>query len=171
MPRVCVVFLLLAGALAVTTGGCSSSDDTGSSTEEPVAEGNGTPDSATAPPPRSGSTTPPGPSVECAVGGAAELEPNDSVATATAFTELTFCGVLATGADVDYSTFVTPKGTKLTVFQAVIDGKVDFELSLGGAKLGPGETAKFGAGTYVVKAFTKAGASASYSYRVQFDPL
>lgn len=170
MPRVCAAFLLLAGGLAVTTGGCSSSDDTGASTEEPVAEGNGTPDPAAAPAPRSG-TTPPGPSVECAVGGAAELEPNDSVATATAFTELTFCGVLATSADVDYSTFITPKGTKLTVFQAVIDGKVDFELSLGGAKFGPGETAKFGAGTYLVKAFTKAGASASYSYRVQFDPL
>ena len=171
MPRVCFVFLFLVGGLAITTGGCSGDDETDASTQEPVAEGNAAPDAATAPPPPGDATTPPGPSVECAVGGAAELEPNDSVATATAFTELTFCGVLGTGSDVDYSTFVTPAGTKLTVFQAVIDGKVDFELSLGGAKFGPGETAKFGSGTYVVKAFTKAGASASYSYRIQFDPI
>ena len=158
------VLLLLACALAA----CGS-DEEPSSTQEPIGEGNGTPDAAVAPP-RSGTSSPPGPAVDCAVGGAAELEPNDSAATATSFTELTFCGVLATGTDVDYSTFVTPPGTRLTVFQAVIDGKVDFTLSLGGATFGPGETAKFGSGTYVVKAFTKAGKSASYSYRIQFDP-
>ena len=160
-----VALLLLACGLAA----CSK-DEEPAATEEPIGEGSGTPDAAVAPPP-SGTTTPPGPAVDCAVGGAVELEPNDTAATATSFTELTLCGVLATGTDVDYSTFATPAGNKLTVFQAVIDGKVDFELSLGGAKFGPGEIAKFGSGTYVVKAFTKAGKTATYSYRVQFDPI
>jgi hypothetical protein len=167
MPGLRLVSLVLACGLVA----CGS-DDAPGTTEEPIGEGGGTPDDKPPPaPPRSGTTTPPGPAVDCAVGGAVEIEPNDTAQTATSFTELTFCGVLATGTDVDYATFVTPPGTKLTVFQAVIDGKVDFELSLGGAKFGPGEVAKFGSGTYLVKAFTKDGKGASYSYRVQFDPL
>lgn len=110
-----------------------------------------------------------GPAVECAIGSAIESEPNGTPATATPFTELSICGVLETAQDVDYLTFDTPPNTTLTVFQAVIDGKVDFELTLGGQTFGPGETAKFGPGTYVVKAFTKAGKPASYRIRVQFD--
>lgn len=110
-----------------------------------------------------------GPAVECAIGSAIESEPNATPATATAFTELSICGVLETPQDVDYLTFDTPPNTTLTVFQAVIDGQVDFELTLGGATFGPGETSKFGPGTYVVKAFTKSGKPATYRIRVQFD--
>jgi hypothetical protein len=112
-----------------------------------------------------------GPAVECAIGSAIEEEKNDTRETATAFTELSICGVLETAQDVDYLTFETPAGTKLAVFQAVIDGKVDFELELAGATFGPSETAKFGPGKYLVKAFTKAGKPASYRIRVQFDPI
>ncbi|CAN5857858.1 hypothetical protein BH11MYX4_BH11MYX4_21330 [soil metagenome] len=163
-----VRFLVLLLALGCGASACSSDEPT-ASTEEPIGEGTGKPDAQT-PAQDGGETQVLGPAVECAVGGAVEIEGNDTPETANAFTELTFCGVLATGKDVDYATFDTPPGTKLSVFQGVIDGKVDFELSLAGAKFGPGETSKFGSGTYLVKAFTKAGKSASYSYRVQFDP-
>lgn len=110
-----------------------------------------------------------GPAVECAIGSAIEAEPNDSPMTATPFTELSICGVLETAKDVDYLAFETPSGTKLSVFQAVIDGKVELALTFDGETFGPGETAKFGAGKYVVKAFTNAGKPASYRIRVQFD--
>lgn len=111
-----------------------------------------------------------GPKVECAVGAALELEPNGTKETATSFTELALCGVLETAADVDYLTFDTPAGTKLTVFQAVIEGKVDFELTLNGKTFGPGDTESFGSGTYLVKVFTKSAAPGTYRIRVQFDP-
>ena len=58
---------------------------------------------------------------------------------------------------------------KLTVFQGVITGSVDFELTLNGATFGPSETGKFGSGTYVGKAFTKSGKPAAYRIRVQYD--
>lgn len=123
------------------------------------------------PPPDAGiSEQPPGlPQVECAVGAAIEIENNDTPQTATDFTALTFCGVLSTPSDVDYATFETPAGTKLTVFQAVIDGKVDFELTLNGQTFGPAETTKFGSGRYLVKAFTKSDKPGKYRIRVQFD--
>ena len=168
MPGVRSLVLLLALGCGASASACGSDEPT-ASTEEPIGEGTGKPD-AQAPAQDSGETQVLGPAVECAVGGAVEIEGNDTPQTANAFTELTFCGVLATGKDVDYATFDTPPGTKLSLFQGVIDGKVDFELTLGGATIGPGETSKFGSGTYLVKAFTTAGKSASYSYRVQFDP-
>jgi hypothetical protein len=117
--------------------------------------------------------TPPvvGPAVECQLGAAIETEPNDTPPSANAFTELSFCGVLSTPQDVDYATFDTPPGTKLGLFQAVIDGRVDFELALKGATFGPAETTKFGSGTYLIKAFTTSGKTASYRFRVQFDPI
>lgn len=111
-----------------------------------------------------------GPAVECAIGSAIEAEPNDSPMTATSFTELSVCGVLETAKDVDYLAFETPSGTKLSVFQAVIDGKVELALTYNGETFGPSQTDKFGAGKYVVKAFTNAGKPASYRIRVQFDP-
>ena len=156
----------LACGLGVSAGACKS-DEPAASTEEEIASDK--PDAST-PKQDAGEVRVLGPAVECAVGGAVETESNDTPKTANAFTELTFCGVLGTPQDVDYSTFDTPPGTTLGVFQAVIDGKVEFELTLAGATFGPGETAKFGSGTYLVKAFTKAGKTASYSYRVQFDP-
>jgi hypothetical protein len=109
------------------------------------------------------------PTVECAIGAAIESEPNDTVKTATPFSELSICGVLATAKDVDYLTFDTPPGTTLSLFQAVIDGPVDFTLTLGGATFGPGETSKFGPGTYLVKAFSKGEKPGTYRIRVQFD--
>lgn len=150
--------------VAVACGG----DDEPSSIEADLSAG--TPEASAPPRPDAGEERAVGPAVECAVGGAIENESNDTVATANAFTELTFCGVLGTAQDVDYSTFDTPPGTKLGVFQGVIAGKVEFELTLDGATFGPAETARFGSGTYVVKAFTKSGKTASYSYRIQFDP-
>lgn len=167
MSLVRVALFAVACGLVASAAACGS-DEPAESTEEEVVVAK--PDAST-PKQDAGEVQVLGPAVECAVGGAVEVESNDTPKTANAFTELTFCGVLGTPQDVDYSTFETPPGTTLGVFQAVIDGKVDFELTLGGATFGPGETAKFGSGTYLVKAFTKAGKPASYSYRVQFDPL
>lgn len=155
-----VVALLLAG-------GCGGDDDDAPS-EEPGGVDAGDLDTSR-PTFDTGPAPVPGPRVECAIGSAVESEPNDTAATANAFSELSICGVLGTAKDVDYLTFETPPGTKLTVFQAVIDGKVDFELALGGATFGPNETSKFGPGTYVVKAFTKGTLPASYRIRVQFE--
>jgi hypothetical protein len=153
--------------------GCSSSDDPAAAA--PDASTGDQDDSSTTTdsgPGRDSATSdaPSGPMVMCAIGGAVEVEPNDTPATATPFTALTFCGVLSSGSDVDYSTFATPAGTKLGLFQGVIDGKVDFSLTLDGQTFGPADVSQFGSGTYLVKASTSAGQPASYNYRVQFDP-
>jgi hypothetical protein len=158
---------LVAGVSSPFFAGCGGGGD--EPTPEPEGTEAGDPDTSR-PSFDAGPERVLGPTVECTIGAAIEQEPNDTKETANAFTELGYCGVLDSGADVDYVTFVTPTGTKLGVFQAVIDGKVDFELSLnGGATFGPGETTKFGSGTYVVKTFTKAGKPASYRMRIQFD--
>jgi hypothetical protein len=157
----------LLGAGFVHSAGCSAEAE---STDPPALEG-GAADTASRPSQEAGAPVVVGPAVECALGSAIEHEPNDTPQTANAFTELGFCGVLDTPTDVDYVTFTTPAGTKLGVFQAVIDGRVDFELTLDGASFGPAETAKFGSGTFVVKAFTTSGKPASYRIRVQYDPL
>jgi hypothetical protein len=112
-----------------------------------------------------------GPMVECEFGTAVETEPNDTPETANVFTELAFCGVLSTPSDVDYFTFDTPPSTKLTVFQGVIQGMVEFELMQNGATFGPADTDMFGSGKVLVKAFTRAGKPASYRVRLQFDPI
>lgn len=159
--------LALGGALVAISSGCA--DDGEPPRDDPGEAG---PPEASVP--MADVATPPrviGPAVECAIGSAIEEEPNDTPAKANAFTELSYCGVLETAKDVDYVTFTTPPNTTLGVFQAVIDGKVDFELMLNGATFGPADTDKFGAGTYVVKAFTTAGKPASYRIRVQFDPM
>ncbi len=167
VTRVRALAFPVACAIASLVVACGS-DDPASSSEAEISTGR--PETSTALP-DAGDERAVGPVVDCPVGGAIEVESNDTRATANAFTELTFCGVLSTPQDVDYSTFDTPSGTKLSVFQGVIMGKVEFELTLNnGPPFGPGETAKFGSGTYFVKAFTKSGKTASYSYRVQFDP-
>jgi hypothetical protein len=165
LPAVTRASAVLACAI-VLAAGCGGGDDDAA---EPDPREAGDPDSSR-PTFDAGPERVLGPAVECTIGAAIENEPNDTAATANAFTELGYCGVLETGTDVDYFTFDTPPNTKLAVFQAVIDGKVDFSLTLGSAAFGPSETAKFGSGTYVVKAFTKAGKPASYRIRVQFDP-
>jgi hypothetical protein len=159
--------IALLGVGFVLPAACSAEAE---STEPPPLEG-GAGDTASRPSQEASTPVVIGPAVECAISSAIENEPNDTPQTANAFTELGFCGVLDTPTDVDYFTFDTPAGTKLGVFQGVIDGKVDFQLTLGGASFGPAETAKFGPGTYLVKAFTTAGKPASYRIRVQFDPL
>jgi hypothetical protein len=155
-----------ATALFVAVAGGCSSDDAAPAPE--TADG-GEVEASPTHPMEAAVARPLGPAVECTIGAAVESESNDTPATANAFTELGFCGVLDTGTDVDYFTFATPTGKKLTVFQGVITGSVDFELTLNGATFGPSETGKFGSGTYVGKAFTKAGKPAAYRIRVQYD--
>jgi hypothetical protein len=108
--------------------------------------------------------------VDCPIGVAVEHEPNDTKETATSFTDLSFCGVLATGQDVDYATFVVPDGKKVTLFQAVISGKVDFELTAGGKTFGPADTEQFAGGTWLVKAFAKDAQPGKYRFRIQLSP-
>jgi hypothetical protein len=150
----------------MTIGACSSNDDPPPATD---SSDGGSAESSTMVTMEAGPARPLGPAVECTIGAAVEEEPNDTPATANAFTELSYCGVLDSGTDADYFTFTTPTGKKLSVFQGVITGKVEFELMLNGATFGPGETTKFGAGTYVGRAFTTAGKPAAYRIRVQFD--
>jgi len=111
-----------------------------------------------------------GPQVDCVLGAAIELEPNDTAAQANPFTELSYCGVISPGTDVDYSTFETPPGQTLSYFQAVITGKVDFELTVNGKTLSPADNDQFVPGKYVVKAFTTDKKPGNYRYRLQFDP-
>lgn len=162
-------FPLLAVAFGVVgTAACAGDEETPANTEQEASAGE---DAAPPPPPPKEDAGPPGqPKVECQLGAALELEPNDTKETATQFTELALCGVLETDKDVDYLAFETPTGTKLTVFQAVITGQVDFELTLNGATFGPADVDKFGSGKYLVKVLTKSGKPGSYKLRVQFDP-
>ena len=109
--------------------------------------------------------------VDCPIGTAVEIEPNDTAAQATELDGmLSMCGSITPGADVDYSTFTTPTGKRLAFFQAVIDGKVDFDLVVNEKTLRPGDVKKFEAGTYVVKAYTTDKEPGKYRYRVQFEP-
>lgn len=109
--------------------------------------------------------------VDCPIGTIVEREPNNTADTATPLDgQLSICGSISPGTDVDYSTFTTPPGKKLTMFQAVIDGKVDFELAVGGKTLRPSDVKEFETGTYVVKAFSSDGQPGKYRYRIQFEP-
>jgi hypothetical protein len=163
----------LASALGVLTVLGAGAAGCGSDPEPPAAQvvDDSGPAETGKPFPDAGTPPVVGPAVECQLGAAIETEPNDTPQAANAFTELSFCGVLSTPQDVDYATFDTPPGTKLGLFQAVIDGRVDFELTLKGATFGPAETTKFGSGTFLVKAFTTSGKTASYHFRVQFNPI
>jgi hypothetical protein len=107
--------------------------------------------------------------VDCPPGTAIEREDNDTPETANEFTELSFCGTITPGTDVDYARFQTPPGKKLELFQAVIDGRVDFELTLGNSTFGPADTARFASGEYLVKIFTTDGEPGTYRFRIGFD--
>ncbi len=107
--------------------------------------------------------------VDCPIGVAVEHEPNDTKETATSFTELSFCGVISTGDDVDYATFDVPEGKKVSVFQGVITGKIDFELTAGGKTFGPADTEQFTGGTWTVKTFAKDKQPGKYRFRIQFN--
>lgn len=109
--------------------------------------------------------------VDCPIGAAVELEPNDEPAAATDLDDrVSMCGAISPGEDVDYSRFTTPSGKRLALFQAVIDGKVDFDLLVNGKTLRPSDVRDFEAGEYLVKAFTTDGKPGRYRYRIQFEP-
>lgn len=156
----------LVAAAALTAIGCG---DDATSRDDGALRLPEVPPPATATGSPAKETPPPGPRVECAIGVELESEPNDTPETATPMTGTGICGVIESSRDVDYITFETPPGTRLRHFQAVIEGAVDFELTHGGETFGPSETAKFGTGVHVVKAFTRDDAPGKYRIRVQFD--
>ncbi|MBX3217536.1 MAG: hypothetical protein KF850_36225 [Labilithrix sp.] len=126
------------------------------------------------PPPASdgGSANQPPPiEVDCPVGTVVEMEDNDTPATANELDDgLSFCGAISPGSDVDYSTFTTPAGKKLELFQGVIEGAVDFDLIVNGKTLRPSEVKRFEAGKYLIKAYTKDQKPGKYRYRIQYAP-
>lgn len=158
--------------LAVGSTACGSSDE--ESASSPVKRGDASKDARedddttadSAPTREAGPAPIP---VTCPVGTAVELESNDTPEEANAFTETMFCGTLSSRDDVDYATFATPAGKKLTVFQGIINGKVDFELTVGGSTFGPGDVDAFMSGTYLVKVSNGGADPASYRFRIQFD--
>ena len=119
-----------------------------------------------------GSSTngPPPIPVDCPPGSTLEYEPNDSPIKANRVRDRSFCGALTPAGDEDFSTFDTPAGKKLTLFQAIVDGPVQFELTVNGNLYQPTDVKNFEAGTYVVRAFTKDNTAGKYRYRVQFEP-
>jgi hypothetical protein len=108
--------------------------------------------------------------VDCPPGSTVEYEPNDSPIKANKVRDQSFCGALTPAGDEDFSTFDTPPGKKLTLFQAIIEGNVDFELTVNGHLYKPTDVKNFEAGTYTVRAFTKNNTAGKYRYRVQFEP-
>jgi len=122
----------------------------------------------------SGSTGgPPAPityTVDCPIGTTVEFEPNNTPAEANLMKDLSFCGSISPGTDVDHVRFDTPAGKKLTGFVATVDGQLDFDLVVGGKTLKPTDVKTFEAGSYVVKVFTKDAKPGKYSFRVQFEP-
>lgn len=132
-------------------------------------------DVATAPTTTATATTtstngPPPIPVDCPPGSTIELEPNDSPVKANKVRDQSFCGTLSPAGDEDFSTFDTPAGKKLALFQAIIEGPVDFELTVNGNQYKPTDVKHFEAGTYTVRAFTKDNTAGKYRYRVQFEP-
>ncbi|MBX3226667.1 MAG: hypothetical protein KIT84_39400 [Labilithrix sp.] len=158
-------------ALAVAGAACGDDD-----APAPVADAGA---DVTPPAPTStttatgGSGGPPSPApipVDCALGTTVETEANDTPAEANKVNGLAFCGTISPGADVDYATFETPAGKKLTVFQAVIEGQVDFDLLVNDKTLKATDVKSFEAGAYVVKVFTKDAKPGKYRFRIQFEP-
>ena len=154
---------LLAIALAFVA--CSDEEEVEPAVSEITADAG---DEKRDEPQEAGSSTPVY-QVDCPIGVAVEHEPNDTKENATSFTELSFCGVLSTGDDIDYATFVVPEGKKVTVFQGVITGKIDFELSAGGKTFGPADSEQFVGGTWLVKTFAKDKQPGKYRFRIQFN--
>lgn len=108
--------------------------------------------------------------VDCPTGTTVELEANDVPAQANNVRDTAFCGSISPGPDVDYAKFETPAGKKLTVFQAVVEGQLDFDLVVNGKTLKPTDVKSFEAGAYVVKVFTKDQKPGKYRFRIQFEP-
>jgi len=159
------------GALVSATPACGEE-------APPAALGDGGVDATaepTSPPPPPAAATDAGAGVvvievDCPVGTSVEVEDNDTPENANELDQqLSYCGAITPGDDVDYSTFTTPPGKKLALFQAVIDGAVDFDLMVNGKTLRPGDVKKFEAGAYVVKAYTRDERPGKYRYRIQFE--
>lgn len=159
------------GALLLAAPACGDDDP-------PPDLGGGGVDAAVDPPPAPPPATPAADAgegvviieVDCPVGTAVEIEDNDTPDKANELDQqLGFCGAITPGDDVDYSTFTTPPGKKLVLFQAVIDGAVDFDLVVNGKTLRPGDVKKFESGKYVVKAYTKDKEPGKYRYRIQYE--
>ena len=95
---------------------------------------------------------------------------DDQVVGVVVFGSRAIGAELTPGSDVDYSTFTTPGGKRLALFQAVIDGKMEFDLLVNGNTLRPSDVKRFEAGAYLVKAYTTDGKPGKYRYRIQFAP-
>ena len=160
------------GALIALTPACGD-DEPPATLEDAGIEAGAEPEP---PPPRTpsdggGANEPPVIEVDCPAGTAVEVEDNGTPEKASELDQqLSFCGALSPGSDVDYSKFETPPGKKLALFQGVIEGAVDFDLMVNGKTLRPGDVKKFEAGKYIVKAYTKDGKPGKYRYRIQFEP-
>jgi len=166
-----VHFVASVGALAVCVGfsACGEDDPAPEDAADSGASITENPTDAS-PPKDTGSTGPIVIEVDCPVGTTPEVEPNDKPEQANDVDLLAFCGSIATGTDVDYSKFTTPAGKKLVLFQAVIDGQIDFDLVVNGKTLKPADVKKFEAGSYVIKAYAKDTKPGKYKYRIQFEP-
>lgn len=165
-PRARVFAWGAALCLGAYAAACGGSDD------PPPGEADAAADAPPPPPAPTSTRDATGPAeipIDCPPGNDVEREPNDAPAEANPVTLTSFCGVLSTKDDVDYSTFETPPGKRLRFFQAIIKGKVDFELSSGGKTMGPADTDQFVAGTYVVKAFTRGAEPGAYRYMLRFE--
>lgn len=153
--------------VVLTMSACGDDD-----APEPPAVAEPSTDDADSPPPPSESDGG-GPivyDVDCPIGTTVEVEDNDAPERANDLDGLSYCGSVSPGSDVDYSRFVTPEGKKLALFQAVIDGKVAFDLVVNGKTLRPSDVKSFEAGEYIVKAYTTDGNPGKYRYRIQFEP-
>jgi hypothetical protein len=156
------------GVAALSAASCKSDSST-----DPGDSGVDADDEPPPDPPKKDSGPGTGPiviEVDCPVGVTPEVEPNDTPDTATVVDSLSFCGALSPATDIDYSKFSTPTGKKLTLFQAAIDGAVDFDLIVNGKTLQPSQVSQFEAGDYLIKAYTKGSVPAKYKYRIEFEP-
>lgn len=161
------VFPLIVGLLA----GCGDDDAAPRSAADAGRDAAPTPTSSTTATATGTSTNGPPPiPVDCPAGSTIELEPNDSSVKANRVRDQSFCGTLSPAGDEDFSTFDTPKGKKLALFQAIIEGPVEFELTVNGNLYKPTDVKSFEAGTYTVRTFTKDNTAGKYRYRVQFEP-
>ncbi len=165
--RVLSSWLVATAALALTVQACGDDD----APAPPAVAGPTTDDAEPPPPPtRSDGGGPIVYEVDCPIGTTVEVEDNDAPERANELDGLSFCGAISPGSDVDWSKFTTPEGKKLALFQAVVDGKVAFDLVVNGKTLGPSDVTSFEAGEYTVKAYTTDGNPGKYRYRIQFEP-
>ncbi len=91
-----------------------------------------TPAPAATPPPPDTNAVPPPAAATCTP----EIEPNNDVTKATPF-KTSLCGKIDSASDVDYASFVVPKGaTTIDVKHSEKNGKAAYRYFLGGAMLG-----------------------------------